>query len=479
MSGRRTRTIEEPQVDPAPAELGAIGFVLRYPANFHLVAALRPNHFSDKARADLWALIRTLVEDRGATLTPQTVADRMVRAQLAPSMAAATAILVEAQDRLQDAGHPDKAGPAFLDDILDKALRRVAIDTSNDIRESARAAISREELRSEIQAHIYRFQAFETAATFVPLTALLEQESRRLEAAEGEATGLGLMSGIKALDDILINGIEPGEMCVVGARPSVGKTSLATQLAWRWSVEQGHAGLLESLEMKRPAIVRRMLAQASHLNLERVRKRDFGLGETDRYIAALKQLQEGAQHFELVGPERADGRIFPKNVTELVAEVRYHHNRRPLEYVIVDYIQLISGARRAGESREREVAGVSAMLKAMAQELNLAVLALSQLKRPEKGQEKKRPRMSELRESGSLEQDADIVILIHDYDYTADDEGNVKERHAGELIVDKNRNGRRGVAKVEFHAPTTRFGAWTEPYDVQPDWGRRPAEGAA
>lgn len=455
-------------LDPKPVELALIGFMLLHPERFYQAAMIRPVHFSDQSRSQLWEIILEQIDVVGRGLTPALVAEQAVRRGIFPNVMAATDFLVDAQDNARNAADPESAGSTFCSQVLDYALRRYCKDTARNIHNAAEEAVSTEEVRGEVQGAIFELLNFETVGTQKPLEVVLQEEHQRIESQQpGEPPGL--MSGISGLD-VMWNGFRPGEFGVIAARPSVGKTALGTQLALEWAVKGKHAGGIWSLEMSKGSLVQRLACQHAGTDLHRVIRNDFDRDALARYRKALGAISEAVkdQRLTIMDAKRLDGRVLPKGITDIVAEIRYWRNRMKLEWVMVDYIQLISGIRRKGESREREVASVSQLLKQVAAELEIPVIGLCQIKRPDKDHTKKRPRIHELRESGSIEQDADIIVLIHNWAYVNDSDDKPATRatiEAAELILGKQRNGRTGIARVDFVTACGNFRDRTASYE--------------
>lgn len=293
------------------------------------------------------------------------------------------------------------------------------------------------------------------------LADLLQAELQRLERAQGQGI-TGLATGFVDLDRLL-SGFQPGEMIVLAARPSMGKTALALNIAEqvaRGGRAPGQApsgppvpvGLF-SLEMTRSAVAQRLLSAFAEIDSHRMRTGTLSRGE----LAALQTHAEGL----------AETPIFIDDTPELtVVSLRARARRMVAQHgvrlVIVDYLQLLSAPGASRESRQVEVSAISRAIKALARELHVPVLCLSQLNRASEQREGNRPRMSDLRESGAIEQDADVVMLLHREDYYhVHDEHWARENpdkvNVAEVIVAKQRNGPTGVVYLTWEPRTTRF----------------------
>lgn len=301
------------------------------------------------------------------------------------------------------------------------------------------------------------------------LADLLQREVDRLEASEGQGIS-GLPTGYDDLDELL-RGLQPGEMIVLAARPSMGKTALALNLAeqiarggrtpWNPHARGANVGVgVFSLEMSKAAVAQRFLSALSQVNSHDLRSgKKFAEDEWRRIIAACGELK--------------DCPIFVDDtpgltVLSLRARARRMVAQHDVRVVFVDYLQLLSAPGSARESRQVEVSAISRSIKALARELNVPVVCLSQLNRASEQREGNRPRMSDLRESGSIEQDADVVILLHREDYYhvgnpswADE--NPDKVGVAEVIVAKQRNGPTDVVRLTWDPRTTRFKGYS-PY---------------
>ena len=334
---------------------------------------------------------------------------------------------------LYDAFHTGELGPDGVREVLDKA-------------EMAVFDIAQEANVSDPQK----------------LAELLQTELDRLEAAEGKGI-TGVKTGFGDLDDLL-SGMQPGEMLVIAARPSMGKTALALNMAEQIAFGGSPARTAPpdarrvpvgvfSLEMSKSAVTQRLLSAASGVDSHKLRGGAFSKGEYESLLNVAGLLSEASLYVDDM-PNMT--------VLQLRARARRLVAQHGVQAIMIDYLQLLTAPGAARESRQVEVSTISRQLKALARELNVPVVCLSQLNRASEQREGNRPRMSDLRESGSIEQDADVVILLHreDYyhiqnpDWAAENQDKVG---VAELIIAKQRNGPTGVVKLTWDAHTTRF----------------------
>ena len=259
----------------------------------------------------------------------------------------------------------------------------------------------------------------------------------------------GYPTGFTDLDDYT-GGFQPGSLNIIAARPSMGKTAFALNIAQFGGNENNIPVLIFSLEMPAEQLVLRMLAAESRADLSRLNKGDF-----DTLI--FQNVREACGTLA-----RRDIYINDdSNLTavEFRSRCRRFKTKHPdLGLVIVDYLQLMSiGTNNINNGRQQEVAEISRMLKAVARELNCPVIALSQLSRAAEQRVEKKPQLSDLRDSGAIEQDADVVMLMFREDYYSDDEQNPDLDSKTDIRIAKNRNGKTGVFNLTFRRECTRF----------------------
>jgi len=272
--------------------------------------------------------------------------------------------------------------------------------------------------------------------------------------AEGPEPISQVLSGFSALDEFL-GGLRRSGLIIVAGRPSMGKTSLALNIARNAAVEQGACVALFSLEMAREALVLRLLSGESGVDSRRVRLGHHSREEERKIMEATGILSEAPIYIDDTPQLR---------VVEMRSKARRLHYERGIDLIITDYLQLMEGDGR-GESRVQEVSYISRSLKALARELNVPLLAVSQLSRAVEWRASHRPQLSDLRESGSIEQDADIVLFIYrDEVYYSKDEWERDHPNAeiqypppAEIMVAKHRNGPIGQINLRFRPWLAKF----------------------
>jgi replicative DNA helicase len=329
--------------------------------------------------------------------------------------------------------------------VREKAMVRKLIEEAGEILKQAydsrdEAATILDEAEHRIFSIAERYEHSEVES----LGRLVQEVVSKLQASEGR-TASGVLTGFGDLDE-LTGGFQPGDFIIIAGRPSMGKTALALNVAENMAIRGDGVGIF-SLEMSKHQLVERLLAARSGLELHRLRRMMLGKEHYSRLFAACGELQEA--------PIYVDD-LAASTLLQIRARARRMVVKHSVKAIIVDYIQLITTGGRV-ESRQLEVSEISRGLKALARELNLPVICASQLNRAPEQREGHRPRLSDLRESGSLEQDADVVALLHREDYYHQGDDDYEPSSLAELIIAKQRNGPTDTVKLSWIERCTRF----------------------
>jgi len=301
------------------------------------------------------------------------------------------------------------------------------------------------EILDEAERRIFAVTEKNISGSVVALKDLVAQTYELISKRSGIHV-TGLATGYHELDDLTC-GLQKGEMIIVAGRPSMGKTSLALNIAEHLGVQEGKPIAVFSLEMGRQALAERFLCSVGEVDAQLVRK---GMLKTEDYqtlVDACGTLSEAPIFIDDTAS------LTP---LELRAKARRLKSRHDIKCVMVDYLQLMHLGGRV-ESRQQEITTISRYLKGLARELDVPVVVLSQLNRSPEGREGHRPRMSDLRESGSIEQDADVVMLLHREDYYKRNDDGYDPDNTAELIIAKQRNGPTGSVRLIFREKITRF----------------------
>jgi len=299
------------------------------------------------------------------------------------------------------------------------------------------------DLVNTAQAEIYGVTGTEASEDYVPLTVAVDAAVDEIEAARGrDGQMTGIPTGFRELDD-LTNGLHPGQMIVVAARPAMGKSTLALDFARAAAIKHNLPAIFFSLEMGRSEIAMRLLAAEGAIPLQNMRKGTLDSRDWTTVAATRGRINDAPLYID-DSPNMT--------LVEIRAKCRRLKQRVGLKMVVIDYLQLMSSGKRV-ESRQQEVSEFSRALKLLAKELQVPVIALSQLNRGPEQRQDKRPQVSDLRESGSIEQDADMVILLHrESVYDAD-----SRPGEADLIVAKHRNGPTATIEIAFQGHFSRF----------------------
>ena len=333
----------------------------------------------------------------------------------------------------------------YADIVREKAILRRLVDASVRIRQMSYAGEGDVDvIVDRAQAEVYSVTERRSAEDYKPLSDLMQPTLDEMEAIESRGAGLsGVPTGFADLDE-LTNGLHPGQMIIVAARPGCGKSTLALDLARSASIRNGLTSVIFSLEMSQIEITMRLLSAEASIPLSHIRGGRMSEQDWQRVSTKMGQVSEAPMHID-----------DSPNLTmmEIRAKARRLKQRHDLRLVVIDYIQLMTSGKKV-ESRQLEVSEFSRQLKLLAKELDVPVVALSQLNRGPEQRTDKKPLLSDLRESGSLEQDADMVILLNRPDlYDKESE------RAGEADFDvaKHRNGPTKSLTVAFQGHYSRF----------------------
>ncbi|MDY0135317.1 MAG: replicative DNA helicase [Atribacterota bacterium] len=329
--------------------------------------------------------------------------------------------------------------------VEEKSIFRSVINLcTRIIRESYDADLDAKELLDRAQNWILQLSQKKIRYDFVPLKVIINEAFDRIEELyHRDEHVTGVPSGFVDLD-LITAGFQPSDFVVVAARPGMGKTSLCLNIAQYVGTKKDISVAIFSLEMSKDQVAQRMLCSEARIDAAKVRKGFIAEREWPELARAAGRLAE-ANIFVDDTPSIS--------VLELRAKARRLKAEKGLGLVIVDYLQLMRGYGRP-ENRQQEISEISRSLKAMARELNVPVIAVSQLSRAVEQRTPKRPQLSDLRESGAIEQDADLVLFIYREDYY---NPNTPKKGIAEVIVAKQRNGPIGTVELMFQKDYARF----------------------
>ena len=332
--------------------------------------------------------------------------------------------------------------------VKEKATLRNLIYAANKILTNAYEADQESDLvLDEAESAIFSVADDRLKTGFVPMRDLVKESFPKIELLfEQKRLITGVPTGFVDLDS-MTRGFQPGDLVIIAARPSMGKTSLVLNIAQYVALQPEHTVGVFSLEMSKESLFLRLLTSEAQIDSHRLMSGAIGQKDYSRISHALETLSAMRLHIDDTAS---------LGVLEMRAKARrLQAEQKGLSLLVVDYIQLMSGRGRF-ENRTLELAAISRSLKGLAKELNVPVVVLSQLSRAPEARADHRPQLSDLRESGALEQDADVVLLIYREDaYNRDP--NHPDAGTAELIVGKQRNGPTGVVRLAFLREQTRF----------------------
>ncbi|MBI1180617.1 MAG: replicative DNA helicase [Alphaproteobacteria bacterium] len=493
MQERSHLTAVDPAALPAAAlphnlevEQALLGAVLVNNDAANRVSFLTPEHFFDPLHQRIFATVMRLVE-RGQLAIPATLKTYMENdaglrevggPQYLARLAAAATSLVHAEE--------------YGRTIYDLSLRRQLILIGEETVENAVEADTELSATTQIeQAEQKLFNLAESGHAeegFKPFSRSLNLAIENIEAAhkrEGKLTGVS--TGMQAMDQLL-GGLHKSDLVILAGRPSMGKTALATNIAFN-AAKRWHRSVLDgedpakgggavvgffSLEMSAEQLASRMLSEQAGIPSEKLRRGDMNPDQFRDLVRASQEIEDIPLFID-------DTPALP--ISGIMSRARRLKRQHNLGMVVIDYLQLArpSGRERT-ENRVQEVSEITRGLKALAKTLNVPVLALSQLSRSVEQREDKRPQLADLRESGSIEQDADVVMFVYRDEYYHErrqpepgtpahaewQERGERIRGVAEAIIGKQRHGPTGVARLHFSKETTKFGDLAE-MDHLPD----------
>jgi replicative DNA helicase len=427
------------------AERSVLGAILLYNDAFNLAAeVIDSGDFFRDAHRRIFDRMVALAE-RNDAIDLVTLKEELVRSGEIDEVGgpAYIAALVDGVPRSTNVEHYAKI-------VKEKATLRHLIFSANKILASAYDAEDEADVILDRAEHaIFAIADDKVGDGFVPLRQLAQGSLDTIEKLHARKELItGVPTGFTDLDE-MTSGLQPSDLVIVAARPSMGKTSLVLNIAQHVGTKTGMTVGLFSLEMSKEQLFLRMLTAEARIDAHRLRGGFLGERDWGKLSQAIGTLSE-AKIFIDDTPSIG--------VLEMRAKCRRLASAHGLHLVIIDYIQLMQGRGRF-ENRTLELASISRSLKGLAKELSVPVVVLSQLSRAPESRSDHRPQLSDLRESGALEQDADVVVFIYRDDVYADRNAPAAADTAGvaELIIGKQRNGPTGVVKLAFIREFTRF----------------------
>ncbi|MCB9637821.1 MAG: replicative DNA helicase [Myxococcales bacterium] len=424
------------------AERAVLGSIMLFSELIHsVVGILKPKDFYLERHQWIFEAI-TEQEAESNPLDIISVANKLkVKGQL--DKAGGIAYLGELVDMIPSAAHIEHYGQI----IKEKSVLRQIIGVSTEI--ASEAYEEQENVAQFLDSAEKRFfeirETGEKNKDMAPVSEIVKDAFKTIEKLyERKELVTGVPTGFEEFDK-MSSGLQPSDLVILAGRPSMGKTSLAMNMVANAAVMHGVPVVVFSLEMSKEQLVMRLLCSQGRVDASRLRTGNMKDGDIPRLMQAATDLAKSKIFID-------DGAN--SSLLEMRSKCRRLKMEHGLGMIMIDYLQLMKGDGKGGDSREREISDISRGLKALAKELHVPILALSQLNRSLERRPDKRPMPSDLRESGAIEQDADMIVFVYrDEVYNPETE----DRGVAEIIIGKQRNGPIGTARVRFFHEYTRF----------------------
>ncbi|MDY0166228.1 MAG: replicative DNA helicase [Thermoguttaceae bacterium] len=431
------------------AERGVLGSLLIDPELCDEVALiLQPDDFYAEANAKLYAHM-TAMHSAGGRIDAMLLRERL-KQQGDLEAVGGSAYLAEVINSVPVAAH----AVYYANIVRDKATLRALIHTSTEIlRDAWDPALDPRDALNQAEEKVFAVHDRRTTSQVANIHDVMVEAFARIDSRMAGGEG-GIPTGFTDLDK-LTGGLHRSELVILAARPSMGKTALATNIAEHVAIEENVPTLFVSLEMARIELAQRILCSQGRIDAGKFRSGFLSGSEREQLVRVSNRLSKTPLFID-------DSST--RTVTEIGATARRLKRRSDLGFLVIDYLQLIN-PDDPRDPRQEQVAKMARRLKALARELEVPILCLAQLNRQaELGREGHRPRLSHLRESGAIEQDADVVMFIHREEYYNRDDENARGK--GEVIVAKQRNGPTGDVELAWFDKFTRFENLAhQPYD--------------
>ena len=441
----KSRSTNVPPQD-LDAEKSLLGAILLSNDTFPDIAVqLKSADFYDTRHGQIFESMLRLYND-STPIDLLTLTNELKKAKALKSVGG-SAYLTELTNFVPTAAH----AKAYADIVEQTSLRRRLIKAGTEIIEKANRDDSDiKELVGEAEKDLYAASDQSIETSYVGMEDLLIDAFDRIENLHNNKGALrGIKTGFPKLDYITA-GLQRGDLIIVGARPAMGKTTFAQNLTINVATYNRGAGVLFfSTEMASAEIIDRMISQVSGIDNRKIRTGNLSDSDFSKISDTLSNMNELPIFIDDTSA---------LNILELRNRARRAiHSHKEIGVIVIDYLQLMQGTNRYAGNRVQEVTEISRGLKTLARELNVSVVALAQLSRNVTGRENPRPVLSDLRESGSIEQDADIVMFLHRPDYYHENDDDYEPTNTTELIIAKHRHGATGKLDLYFHKEINLF----------------------
>ncbi len=399
-----------------------------------------PKDFYDKRHSSIFGAMMRLYE-KHKPVDLLTLTDELKRKDELDSVGG-SAYISELTNYVPTAAHAE----TYAEMVSQKAIRRRLIKASAEISELGfNEDSTTQELLEQAEAELFSVSDQSLKQDLVSIETILTDSFDRMEELHRNKGALrGVRTGYRDLDNMTA-GLQRSDLIILAARPAMGKTTLVTNLAYNVATIAKQPVLFFSLEMSKEQLVDRMLADASGVDAWNIRTGNLSDDDFSKLSDAMGEMAEAPIYIDDTPGV---------SVLEMRTKARRAAHEQPLGLIIVDYLQLMQGSGKSDGNRVQEVSEISRGLKLIARELNVPVIALSQLSRSVESRSPQVPQLSDLRESGSIEQDADIVMFIYREAYYNPD---TDRDNITDLIIAKHRNGPTGKVELYFHPERLRF----------------------
>ncbi len=435
-----TKKLQPQNIDAEASLLGAL--LIDADALVKIADGVSPKDFFDSRHKHIYAAVISLY-DKHSSIDVLTLADQL-KTDGYLDLVGGPAYLTELTNYVPTASHVEQYGEI----VAQKALRRRLISAAENISELGyNETHGLRELIEEAEAKLFEVSQHNVKHDIISLETILEQSFDRLDELHKDKGKIrGVPTGYKDLDATLA-GFQPSDLIILAARPSMGKTALALNLAHNVALQAQMPVLIFSLEMSKEQLVDRLLAMESGVDSWALRTGNLSDNDFEKISHAMGTLGEAPIYIDDTPGI---------TVSELRTKARREAHKHPLGLVIVDYLQLMSGGGRYGSegNRVQEISEISRGLKSIARELKVPLLALSQLSRSVESRSPQIPQLADLRESGSIEQDADVVAFIYREDYYNQES---ERKNIADVQIKKHRNGPTGNVELYFDREKQQF----------------------
>lgn len=397
--------------------------------------------FFDTKHRYIFAAIMALYNERSA-IDVLTLSDKLKNSDQL-DLVGGSAYLTELTNFVPTASHIEQ----YADIVAQKALRRRLISTSKEISNLSKDETKNlSELIEDAESKLFNVSQQHIKQNVISLEAILAESFERLDELHKDKNKIrGVSTGYKDLDGKLA-GFQKSDLVILAARPSLGKTALALNFAHNIAMQSNQAVVLFSLEMSKEQLVDRLLSMESGVDAWALRTGNLNDSDFEKIGKAMGTLSEAPIYIDDTPSI---------TVSDLRTKARREAHKRPLALIIVDYLQLMTGSAGSNDAnRVQEVSEISRGLKGIARELNVPILAISQLSRSVETRTPQIPQLADLRESGSIEQDADVVMFIYREDFYNPD---TDRKNLADILIKKHRNGPTGGVELYFDANKQRF----------------------